>query len=64
MEKSGDYAGPFLTSREACDELGYSRPDSFLRAWRGAGLPVFRRASGRCVVAVADVERFLTPDKE
>ena len=56
--------GPFLSSRQACDGLGYSRPDSFLRAWRAAGLPVFRRASGRLVIAMADVERFLSPDNK
>ncbi len=54
--------GPFMTTREACGELSYSRPDSFLRAWRSAGLPVYRRASGRCVGAVADLEKFLLPD--
>ena len=54
--------GPFMTTRQACFELDYSRPDSFLRAWRSAGLPVYRRASGRCLVAVADVGNFLAHD--
>ena len=61
-ERSLFEEGPFMTTRDACDELSYSRPDSFLRAWRSAGLPVYRRASGRCVVAVGDVEKFLSPD--
>ena len=52
-------SGPFMTTREACSELSYSRPDSFLRAWRSAGLPIYRRASGRCVISVGDLEKFL-----
>lgn len=28
----------YLTSREACDLVGYSRPDALLRAWRAAGV--------------------------
>ena len=51
----------YLTSRQACDRLGYSRPDSFLRAWRAAGLPVYQRPSGRHLVASGDLERFLRP---
>ena len=62
MAESTSYAGPFLTSREACDEAGYSRPDSFLRSWRRAGFPVFKRRSGRNVIALADFEKFIEPD--
>ena len=54
--------GPFIDSREACDRAGYSRPDSLLRAWRAAGLPVYRRASGRLMVALADFEKFIAPE--
>ena len=53
--------GPFIDSREACDRAGYSRPDSLLRAWRAAGLPIFRRASGRNLLAVSDFEKFIEP---
>ncbi len=55
--------GPFMTTRQACFELDYSRPDSFLRAWRSAGLPVYRRASGRCVICIGDLERFLSREQ-
>ena len=61
MDQSDGYAGPFMTSRDACDEAGYSRPDSFLRAWRAAGFRVYRRASGRNVIALADFEKFIEP---
>ena len=54
--------GPFMTTREACDELCFSRPDSFLRAWRAAGLTTYQRPSGRHLISVADIERFLSPD--
>jgi hypothetical protein len=37
--KTNDEMESFLTSRQACDAAGYSRPSSFLRAWRAAGLP-------------------------
>ena len=47
--------------REAADLLSYSRPDSLLRAWRRAGLRVFKLASGRNVVAIADFEKFIEP---
>ena len=47
--------------REAADLLSYSRPDSLLRAWRAAGLPVYKRASGRNLVAAADFEKFVQP---
>ena len=57
-----EFEGGFVTSREAADLLGYSRPDSLLRAWRAAGLPVYKRASGRNVLAVADFRRFLKPE--
>ena len=51
--------GGFWTTREAADFLSYSRPDSFLRAWRAAGLPVYKRASGRNLVAHDDFEKFI-----
>ena len=61
MAESTSYAGPFISSRDACDEAGYSRPDSFLRSWRRAGFRVFKRRSGRNVVAIADFEKFIEP---
>ncbi len=48
--------------REAADPLGYSRPDALLRAWRAAGLRVYRRVSGRNVIALADFEKFIEPE--
>lgn len=48
--------------REAADLLGYSRPDSLLRSWRAAGLPVYKRKSGRNLVAVSDLTRFVKPE--
>ena len=51
----------YITSREGCDRAGYSRPDSFLRAWRAAALPIYKRASGRNVVALVDFEKFIQP---
>lgn len=60
LATAGAYEAPlFLTSRRACDQLGYSRPDSLLRAWRSVGLPVYRSLSGRNFVSVADVRRFV-----
>ena len=64
MAESTGYAGPFITSREACDEAGYSRPDSFLRAWRAAGLPVYKRRSGRNLVTLDDFADFIGPEAE
>ena len=61
MAAATEIEGGFLTNREACDEAGYSRPDSFLRAWRAAGLRVYRRASGRNLAAAADFKRFIEP---
>lgn len=52
----------YITSREACDRTGFSRPSSFLRSWRAAGLAVYELPSGRKVVAVADLEIFITPE--
>ena len=54
--------GGFVTTREAADLLSYSRPDSLMRAWRAAGLPVYRRRSGRNLVAVADFAKFIEPE--
>ena len=59
MGQSDGYAGSFLTSRQACDRLGYSRPDSFIRAWRARGLPLYRRPGGHYLVAGEDLERFV-----
>ena len=56
----GAEIGQFLTSREACDRLGYARPDAFLRAWKAAELPLYRRPGGHYLVAWDDVEAFLT----
>ncbi len=52
--------GGFVTTREAADLLSYSRPDSLMRAWRAAGLPIFRRPSGRILVAESDLARFVS----
>ena len=52
----------FLTTREATDRARYSRCDSFLRAWRAAGLPTYRRPSGRTLIAAEDFERFVRRD--
>jgi hypothetical protein len=49
----------YVTTREACDFLGYCRPDSFLRAWRARGLPLYQRPGGHYLVASGDVERFV-----
>ena len=49
----------FMTTREACDRLGYSRPDSFLRAWRAAGLPLDQRPGGQYLVEWHDIGKFL-----
>ena len=59
MADSTGSAGPFLTTRQACDRAGFSRPDSFLRSWRRVGMQVYKRPSGRNVVAVEDFERFI-----
>jgi hypothetical protein len=53
--------GPsFLTTTEACGLLRYSSPASLRRAWRREGLPLYPQlGSGRWLVAVKDIERFL-----
>jgi hypothetical protein len=51
----------YLTARQACDRLGYSRPDSPLRAWRARGLPLYRRPGGHYLLAVADLAQFVRP---
>ena len=50
-----------MTTRQACDRLGYSRPDTFLRAWKARGLPLYRRPGGHYLVAVADLAGFIRP---
>ena len=49
---------PFVTTRQAADLLVYSRPDSFLRAWRRRGLPLRQTPGGRWLVARVDLEAF------
>ena len=49
-----------LTTRQACDRLGYSRPDSRLRAWRSRGLPVYLTVTGLYRLALADVKRLIS----
>ena len=61
MDQSEGVARQFLTTRQACDRAGFSRPDSFLRSWRRVGFPVFTRRSGHHVIAVEDFERFIEP---
>ena len=63
MKINSEKPRSFLTSRRACDQLGYSRPDSFLRAWRTAGLPVYKRNSGRNLNAENDLDRFVSPER-
>ena len=59
MMKTADTTPSYMTTREACERLGYARPDSFLRAWRAAGLPEYKRPGGHCLVAREDVNRFV-----
>ena len=54
----------YLTTRQATEMFGYSRPDSFTRAWRAHGLPIYRRAGGRLVVRRKDLGRFVVPERE
>ena len=49
----------YLTTAAAAEHLGYSRPDSFLRAWRARGLPLYQRPGGHYLVSTDDLERFL-----
>jgi hypothetical protein len=49
---------PFMTTREAADWLHYSRPDSFLRAWRRIDGPLQRSPGGRWLVPRAELERY------
>jgi hypothetical protein len=60
--KTNDEMESFLTSRQACDAAGYSRPSSFLRAWRAAGLPVYEVPSGRKLISQSDFETFIGPE--
>ena len=60
----GDSESKFMTTRQVCDELGYSRPDSFTRAWRARGLPLYRRAGGRLLIERKDLGRFVQPVRE
>ncbi len=60
--EENEEAPRFLTTTEACDLLRYSSPASLRRAWRREGLPLYPQlGSGRWLVAVKDVERFLGP---
>ena len=49
----------YLTTRQATDMLGYSRPDSFLRAWRARGLPLYQRPGGHYLVSRGELDGFL-----
>ena len=61
LEKNEE-APRFLTTTEACDLLRYSSPAALRRAWRREGLPLYPQlGSGRWLVAVKDVEKFLGP---
>jgi excisionase family DNA binding protein len=62
MKTNEEETQSFITTREACNRLGYSRPDSFLRAWRAAGLPEYRRPGGHCLVDRKDLNRFVRRD--
>ena len=57
--KTSDTTPSYMTTREACERLGYARPDSFLRAWRAAGMPEYKRPGGHCLVARGDLDRFV-----
>ena len=61
MDQSEGAVRQFLTTRQACDRAGFSRLDSFLRSWRRVGLQVYKRSSGRNMVAVEDFEKFIEP---
>ena len=37
MAETTEIEGGFVTTREAADLLSYSRPDSFVRAWKASG---------------------------
>ena len=56
-----DSLARYLTTAEAAEFLRYSRPDSFLRAWRAKGLPTYRRPGGHHLVAIDDLDRFVQP---
>jgi hypothetical protein len=61
-DPGGNSHSEMLTTAEAADRLRYSSTASFRRAWRRANLPLFPQlGSGRWLVAVKDVERFLGP---
>ena len=45
-----------------CHVLNHARREPFLQAWCAAGLPTYRRASGRNPVGVDDSERFAPRD--
>lgn len=64
MAASIEIEGGFLTTREAADLLSYSRPDSFVRAWKASGMRVYRRKTGRILVAESDLARFVSLDEE
>ena len=59
-DTDGNRHSEMLTTAEAADRLCYSSTTSFRRAWRRAGLAMFPQlGSGRWLVRVEDVERFL-----
>jgi excisionase family DNA binding protein len=59
MKTSDATPQSYLTTREACDRLGYSRPDSLMRAWRARRLPIYRRPGGHYLLSWDDVRRFV-----
>jgi hypothetical protein len=62
-DTAGNSHSEMLTTAEAADRLCYSSTASFRRAWRRADLQLFPQlGSGRWLVRVKDVERFLGPE--
>jgi excisionase family DNA binding protein len=59
MKTNEEKTQSFLTTREACDRLGYSRPDSLMRAWRARRFPVYQRPGGHYLLSRDDVRRFV-----
>ena len=54
-----DLPARYLTTSEAAASLRYSRADSFLRAWRARGLPLYQRPAGHYLIASKDLDRFV-----
>jgi hypothetical protein len=58
---TGSNTRTYMTARQAWHRLGYSRPDSLLRAWRVRGLPLYGWPGGHYLLDREDVSRFVQP---